>query len=70
MRSLRVGGVPEHFNLPWHLALEQGLFAKRGLDLTWIDVPNGTGAMVCILKRLKGLCVAWEGLRMHCAPWL
>jgi hypothetical protein len=23
LRTLNVGGVPEHFNLPWHLALEE-----------------------------------------------
>jgi ABC-type nitrate/sulfonate/bicarbonate transport system substrate-binding protein len=40
-----VGGVPEHFNLPWHLALEGGAFAERGLDLRWQDYPGGTGAM-------------------------
>ncbi len=44
-RTLNVGGVPEHFNLPWHLALEGGAFAERGLDLRWQDYPGGTGAM-------------------------
>jgi ABC-type nitrate/sulfonate/bicarbonate transport system substrate-binding protein len=45
LRTLNVGGVPEHFNLPWHLALEGGAFAERGLDLRWQDYPGGTGAM-------------------------
>ncbi|MBD0256141.1 MAG: ABC transporter substrate-binding protein [Cytophagales bacterium] len=45
LRTLNVGGVPEHFNLPWHLALEGGTFAERGLDLRWQDYPGGTGAM-------------------------
>ncbi len=45
LRTLNVGGVPEHFNLPWHLALESGAFAERGLDLRWQDYPGGTGAM-------------------------
>ncbi len=45
---IRVGGVPEHFNLPWHLAKETGLFAKHNVDVQWTDVPNGTGAMVNI----------------------
>ncbi len=35
-RPLRVGGVPEHFNLPWHIAIERGLFAKHGVDVEWV----------------------------------
>jgi sulfonate transport system substrate-binding protein len=45
-QKLRVGGVPEHFNLPWHLAIERGLFTKNGVEVEWTDIPNGTGAMV------------------------
>ncbi|MEM9132792.1 MAG: ABC transporter substrate-binding protein [Actinomycetota bacterium] len=41
---LRLGGVPEHFNLPWHLALESGRLDD--LDLTWADQPGGTGEML------------------------
>lgn len=44
-RPLVVTGVPEHFNLPWHLALENNLFANAGIELTYRDVPGGTGAM-------------------------
>ncbi|AKS41752.1 substrate-binding domain-containing protein [Wenzhouxiangella marina] len=40
---LTIGGVPEHFNLPWHLAIEEGRFADVGIDLRWIDCPGGTG---------------------------
>ncbi len=43
--SIVVAGVPEHFNLPWHLGLEQGAFAEAGVDLTYRDYPGGTGAM-------------------------
>lgn len=46
MKSLRVAGVPEHFNLPWHLADEEGAFESAGIDLQWIDVPEGTGKCV------------------------
>lgn len=41
---LRLGGVPEHFNLPWHLALEGGRLDD--LDLAWTDQPGGTGEML------------------------
>lgn len=42
---INIGGVPEHFNLPWHLAIEEGLFADAGIDLHWTDCPGGTGQM-------------------------
>lgn len=44
-QKIRVTGVPEHFNLPWLLAIEDGAFADAGLDIEWIDEPGGTGAM-------------------------
>lgn len=47
---IRVVGVPEHFNLPWHLAIEEGAFADAGVDLTWTDVPEGTGKMCAMLR--------------------
>lgn len=43
----RLGGVPEHFNYPWHLAMASG--DLDGLDLTWEDQPGGTGEMVAKL---------------------
>lgn len=43
--TLKIGGVPEHFNLPWHLALEEGLFLKEGVHVEWVEFPEGTGAM-------------------------
>lgn len=46
---LRIGGVPEHFNLPWHLAIEAGAFDKLGVTAEWIDFPGGTGAIMTAL---------------------
>ena len=48
--KLRIGGVPEHFNLPIHLAIENGMFASRGLEVEWIDFPGGTGQMTKALR--------------------
>ena len=48
--ALRVGGVPEHFNLPWHLAIEAGVPRDLGIDLTWRDYPDGSGAMAAALR--------------------
>lgn len=44
--TIRIGGVPEHFNLPWLLAIEEGIFAEAGFDVEWIDFPGGTGAIM------------------------
>ena len=50
MKSVRIIGVPEHFNLPWHMAIAEGAFEERGIKLTWTDVPEGTGRMSEMLK--------------------
>ncbi|MEM9325352.1 MAG: substrate-binding domain-containing protein [Bacteroidota bacterium] len=44
--SVSIGGVPEYFNLPIHLAIENGTFLEAGVDAHWQEVPEGTGAMV------------------------
>ncbi len=43
--KIRCGGVPEHFNYPWHVASEQGFFAAEGIELEWTDYKGGTGVM-------------------------
>ena len=42
---LKVGGVPEHYNLPWHWAFEHDLFSTQHLKISWKSYPAGTGAM-------------------------
>jgi hypothetical protein len=44
--GLKVGGVPEHFNLPWRLAIEEGSFNNIGLRMHWSDMSGGTGQMI------------------------
>ena len=44
--GLKVGGVPEHFNFPWRLAIEEGLFREQGVSLHWSDMSGGTGQMI------------------------
>ncbi len=48
--TLNVGGVPEHFNLPWQLGIAGGEFAQQSLQLNWTDYPGGTGAMTKDLR--------------------
>lgn len=50
MIDIKVGGVPEHFNLPWHLCIEEGLFQEVGINVIWKDFPGGTGAMTRELR--------------------
>ncbi len=50
MKTVKIAGVPEHFNLPWHLSIEAGEFAKAGINLQWTDVPEGTGKMCQMLR--------------------
>ncbi|WP_026916224.1 substrate-binding domain-containing protein [Christiangramia portivictoriae] len=57
MTRIKVGGVPEHFNLPWHHCIENKSFTEAGIDLKWQEVPEGTGAM-CNLLREDDLDVA------------
>ena len=42
---IKIGGVPEHFNLPILMAIEKDEFQKHGVDLQWTYYPGGTGAM-------------------------
>ena len=48
-RTVRIGGVPEHFNLPWLTAVEKRAFDDLGVDVEWIDFPGGTGAIMSAL---------------------
>jgi ABC-type nitrate/sulfonate/bicarbonate transport system substrate-binding protein len=48
MSELKIGGVPEHFNLPW-LRLAESL-ALDDLGVVWRDVPEGSGAMAAALR--------------------
>lgn len=50
MTSLKIGGVPEHFNLPWHLCIENGDFQQNNLEVSWTDFHGGTGEMSEALK--------------------
>lgn len=50
LTKIRLGGVPEHFNLPIHQAIERGEFADRGIDIEWITYKGGTGQMTKALR--------------------
>jgi len=48
--NIRIGGVPEHFNFPWHYGIKKNYFQKKGIEIEWHDFPGGTGAMSEALK--------------------
>ena len=50
MTTIKITGVPEHFNLPWQLCLENGEFEAENIDLQWTDIPEGTGKMCQMLR--------------------
>ena len=50
MKTVKIIGVPEHFNFAWLLAIEEGAFETRGINLVWTDVPEGTGKMCTMLE--------------------
>ena len=51
MKRLRLAGVPEHFNYPWELADQAGLYRDLGVNVQFIEEPGGTGAMCQALAR-------------------
>ena len=50
MIKLRIGGVPQHFNLRWHLPLQARRFEPLGVDVSWRDYAGGSGAMAKALR--------------------
>ena len=49
-KTIKIAGVPEHFNLPWQMCIEDGEFDAVGIELEWTDVPEGTGKMCQMLR--------------------
>ena len=64
MQTIKLGGVPEHFNLPIHLAKERGDFKQRGIDLDWTTFKGGTGQMTKALrnKEVDACILLTEGI--------
>ena len=63
MTELAVGGVPEHFNLPWLKLVESGALTDAGIDVRWKEYPGGSGAMSTALNegRLDVAMLLTEG---------
>lgn len=50
MKTIKIGGVPEHFNLAWYLTLKNGEYKAEGINLRWEDYAGGTGQMTKALR--------------------
>ena len=50
MNSLTIGGVPEHFNLPWQDWIRRRDLANLHPAVAWRSFPGGTGAMIEALE--------------------
>jgi ABC-type nitrate/sulfonate/bicarbonate transport system substrate-binding protein len=48
--KIRIGGVPEHFNEPWHIAIREKAFEPFGVELQWQIFDGGTGQMTKALR--------------------
>ena len=57
MKTVNIGGVPEHFNLAWYLTLRDGTYKQNGINLRWKDYYGGTGEM-CKALRNKDIDMA------------
>ncbi|MCG2419085.1 ABC transporter substrate-binding protein [Aequorivita sp. F47161] len=64
MKNFLIGGVPEHFNLPWYIALRDKEFQKEEINLRWKDYPGGTGEMAAALrnKEIDMAVILTEGI--------
>lgn len=64
MKNFLIGGVPEHFNLPWYIALRDKKFQEKGINIRWKDYPGGTGQMATALreKEIDMAVILTEGM--------
>lgn len=50
MKTLRILGVPEHFNYPFRLLEKEQPFKERGVKIQWTDESRGSGQMNLALR--------------------
>lgn len=64
MKNFTIGGVPEHFNLPWYFTLRNKKYTSKGINLRWKDFHGGTGAMNKALreKEIDMAVILTEGI--------
>lgn len=50
MKSIRIIGVPEHFNFPFRLLFQENKLVDKGLEIKWIEESRGSGQMIQALN--------------------
>ena len=50
MTVIRLAGVPEQAFIPIHLAAQEGIFSKLGLEVEWHETPEGTGKLLTLVE--------------------
>lgn len=50
MKTLRIIGVPEHFNYPFQLLVKNQPFQDKGIQIQWINESRGSGQMNLALR--------------------
>lgn len=53
MKTLRIIGVPEHFNYPFRLLAEEQPFLSQGTSINWTEESRGSGQMIQDLNQGK-----------------
>ena len=69
MIRLRIGGVPEHYNLPWHMARKSGALQAQGIKPEWTDYYEGTGGMIQALNNDELDVAHWGGYFRYISQW-
>ena len=62
--KIRGGGVPEHFNYPWHNAIQKGKFQEQGIEIVY---PDGSDYSKRVFgpKRKQKVSVVNSHLQIH-----
>ncbi|MBD8487197.1 ABC transporter substrate-binding protein [Echinicola sp. CAU 1574] len=50
MKTIKIIGVPEHFNFPWIQLVQEQPLKEQGYLLEWTDESKGSGAMIKALN--------------------
>ncbi|NNC96284.1 MAG: ABC transporter substrate-binding protein [Chitinophagales bacterium] len=56
--TIRIAGVDEHFNAPWHIGINSGSFMDHNIAVEWYTAYGGSGEMSKLLRDNKvDVCV-------------
>lgn len=69
MKTIRIGGVPEHYNFPFYQLHQEQPFLSDQVTVDWQPFHTGTGGMLkaLTLKELDVAVLLTEGALLHCS---